>query len=80
MPLPNDLRDDIAELLGYPPKGARMQKIAAGELDWCCNATEADWRRTLDRIARCVPQRNDEDGSVREGYVREVLKSVRGGD
>ena len=82
VPLSEELCNEIADLLGYPspPKGKRMMQIAAGELDWCRDATEADWRRTLDRIVGCNPQRNPDDGSVREGYVRAVLKSVMGGD
>ena len=78
-PLPPDLCVAIADLLGYPPvpQGVRMRQISTGELDWCEGASEQDWRETLARIARCEPARNPADNSVKEGYVRAVLASVR---
>lgn len=76
--LSNELRREIAELLGYPAAGTKVRQITYGELPWCRDATEEDWREVLSRAETKGPRRNPEDGSVREGWVRAVLASVMG--
>ena len=79
----------IAELLGYPPKGARMKSIFGGTFgnrptvagfEWALGALEEDWLTVLEVAQRPPgknggPRRNPRDGSVSEGWVRAVLQN-----
>ena len=67
----------VAELLGYPAGGNRIKAMFSGRLAWAAGATEEDWQEGLRRAETKCPDRNPVDGSVREGWVRAVLSSVR---
>ena len=79
-PISEDTRQKIADLLGYPLHGKKINAMLTGQVEWCAGATEANW---LVLIRKATHGKNkpevQDDGSIREGWARATMRSIREG-
>ena len=79
LPISEDTRQKIAGLLGYPPAGKKIGAMFSGQVEWCAGATEANWLVLIRKAThgKNKPEVRD-DGSIREGWARATMRSIRG--